>query len=700
MHDYRFAVSQERSNSDTPRNRKSQITIFDLPPWERRARHVRTLLIDNFRQVNNQGLESITWDPDNQEFIAGQEMNPMTGWRINPRTGSAIEVLQDADRNRELRDFAGMYYRPGDTGIYVLSEPTDTVFKLDLDGHRIPGQETEVPGRMPEGLTFTADGALIITVGEPNELLIKSSIGTCDWRPGMTNLYDYISDNRNNVGGDAESSSGALVGPPRTEGYCNWDDCNGGAQGTAFCRDSVDNCVDVCEGMWCSVHTGIPPITKDNYVGPSSPPPPFPPPPPPRPAWFADGNNDGEDGYCNWDGCNGEAQGNDWCRSGVAECVACMGTWCPRDTSSWARMEPVDMERYEELFQEHDLHKAAAQEPEQTEPSATPAATPEEAMDPIVAAALASQTHSEEVADEELQNGYLALMSLVLAGPSSGFSISEEEAILANAADTTFGSSDASALFRLDQPLRFTLPQRGLLQAEPIIPADVSEITGGKPASVIRLSMLGVTKEHAASLVRNLEAAIESGVFAAHLGESGLAELQSVAVLGSGVQQAPMAPQHFPMLDNPNEEQGDVIIVLLDGKSSSFAVDLLTGTVAALAGLLLLICVSAAVWCIKRRAAGKAAYSAADVSQASSVAGAQQLKDETVLQMTPTAARPPRPARISPTAKAAGPGHRRSPSDASSTCELLTALETAPTTPMGTPGHSRQTSMLSGDGTA
>lgn len=720
MNGYRFAVSQERAHNDREGDRKSQITIFDLLPWERRAKHVKTLVMDDFRQVNNQGLESITWDPHKQEFIVGQEMNPMTGYRVNPQTGRAKRVLEDADRNRELRDFAGMYYRPGDNGIYVLSEPTETVFKLDLDGRRISGQETEVPGRMPEGLTFTSDGALIITVGEPNELLIKSSIGTCNWRAGSYAelLAAYLGGATSEATSEAKSEEAddsetppsvpEVALPLRTEGFCSWDRCSTGPQGTAWCRATVDSCVAGCNGWWCSDLPGVPPINEANYVAPPQPPPPSPPavPPPPTsppsppappsppspPEWYEEGE---EAGYCNWDGCNGMPQGAVWCRRSVSNCVTCMGTWCPLAPSSEG-VEAIDRDAYESLVSEKEERTEEAHtevsSPEDMQNTPVVTEVPEETADLLVDAAFGNQTDAED--EEDLHNGYVAIMSLMLTGPKEALDSRQGSVVLESAAREAFNSKDAVGLLSIEHGDS----RRRLLQAG----SDISELVDGRPATVVRLRMLADTPVHADMLAANIEAAVASGQFASQLATAGLEEVEAAEVIGRGVQMAEMPPQHFPLLNNPNEEHGATIIVMVEGAdgASATSVRLLTIAVAAMAGLILLVVAGVGIYCIRRRrhrALRSSAYGLEDAKAEVSVeeGGAMQMV------ATDTLTKPPRHGvRMAHELPHIRPGHHRNLSDASSTCGLLSqgmdGQQSGPNTPMATPGHSRQPSLASG----
>lgn len=44
-----------------------------------------------------------------------------------------------------------------------------------------------------------------------------------------------------------------------------------------------------------------------------------------------------DEGYCNWQNCNGVAQGGDWCNQSQEICLACGGhgvEWCPGNEST------------------------------------------------------------------------------------------------------------------------------------------------------------------------------------------------------------------------------------------------------------------------------------------------------------------------------------------------------------------------------
>ena len=189
MYDYTFAVAQEGTRDGY---RHSEVSIVDASPHRREVKVIRRVVIKDIDQKKNMGLESVTWDPDRQRLLAGQEMKPMQVWEIDPRNGRSKKAYDDFARTKTFRDLAGMYKRPGDRGLYVLSEPTKKVFHVDRDGDKIGRDEMEVKGKMPEGLSFTPDGKMMIIVSEPNEMYIYS-VGSCRYSgPGIKYLNKKI----------------------------------------------------------------------------------------------------------------------------------------------------------------------------------------------------------------------------------------------------------------------------------------------------------------------------------------------------------------------------------------------------------------------------------------------------------------------------------------------------------------------------
>eukprot|EP00191_Tetraselmis_sp_GSL018_P001662 CAMPEP_0177606698 /NCGR_PEP_ID=MMETSP0419_2-20121207/17455_1 /TAXON_ID=582737 /ORGANISM="Tetraselmis sp., Strain GSL018" /LENGTH=502 /DNA_ID=CAMNT_0019101095 /DNA_START=584 /DNA_END=2092 /DNA_ORIENTATION=- len=277
MFNYTFAVSQERDIGDSSR---SSISIFEAPPWRDEIKPLRRLSFPSIEQRNNAGLEGLSYDPVRNKLIAGQEEDPMQIWEIDPDSGDAKKVFNEASETKLLRDFASVYKRPGDSGLYVLSEPSERVFYLDKHGRCVDGQVKLVDGKMPEGVTFTPDGKFMVIVGEPNELFIYSSTGDCEFIAGDRGA-PRASGEQGTSSSEPEAAqssgaaerAGAVESVPAmvvTPGYCNYDNCQGGAQGSEWCQRNVHFCVGDCGGLWCSEFQGVPPISLGTYVDPES----------------------------------------------------------------------------------------------------------------------------------------------------------------------------------------------------------------------------------------------------------------------------------------------------------------------------------------------------------------------------------------------------------------------------------------------
>ena len=300
-----------------------------------------SLCIPTRRHDKNKGLEGLAWDPLNQLLFASQEFDPVQIWAIDPYSGRSQKVFNDAERSNRLRDFASVYKRAGDSGIYILSEPTKMVMKLDEDGDET-GETRRVHGPMPEGMTFTIDGHMMFIVSEPDVMFTYSSTGSCDYNPKTAPNWEPKS--RDDDDDDDASSSEDPEVPLLTKGYCSFDECgSGGPQGTTWCRADVDQCVGGCGGWWCSAIQGIPPITRHNYVGP--PPPPSPPPqsPPPPPPWYQSDST----GFCASTGDCSSRHEDPWCRDSVVNCMKCAATWCPKRAGA---AEPLNRDNYPDVL--------------------------------------------------------------------------------------------------------------------------------------------------------------------------------------------------------------------------------------------------------------------------------------------------------------------------------------------------------------
>ena len=306
MYGYTFAVSQEGGGI-------AAITIMDIVPWERSVQVRRKLVLRDVRCENNFCFEGVTYDVYKNVFYAVQEMNPMKVWMVTP-SGRATELLKGQTKFPGMRDLAGIYYDPLDSRLFVLSQTEQKVAELSWDGEI--EQIIPVYDNVVEGLSFTPDGELMFNVGEPNDLWIYTSTGSCDWKPEgappKVILQNYDDDDDFS---DGRSSNG---------GFCSFRNCIGGRQGSNWCNSGTESCVRGCGGTWCWNDSIGKPLNKDDLrpqPPPPSPPPKAPPPPPQR------------QGFCTYGDCAGGRQGDVWCSSSRMACtLGCLGTYCWADT--------------------------------------------------------------------------------------------------------------------------------------------------------------------------------------------------------------------------------------------------------------------------------------------------------------------------------------------------------------------------------
>eukprot|EP00873_Tetraselmis_striata_P029222 jgi/Tetstr1/449486/TSEL_036577.t1 len=177
MYAHTFAISEESV---------ARISVVDLGPAIRSSgqdKPFQTLytieLRRSIRVDNNKGLEGVTYDADNAQFFTIQEQDPKRFWSVS-LDGSVGPSF--SGQRLPIRDLSGLYYERAH-GLFVLSQQTKRVINTDMAGNEL--QRVQVEGIQPEGLTFTPDGALMIVVGEPNQIFFYTSTGVCNdrWKP-------------------------------------------------------------------------------------------------------------------------------------------------------------------------------------------------------------------------------------------------------------------------------------------------------------------------------------------------------------------------------------------------------------------------------------------------------------------------------------------------------------------------------------
>jgi len=544
MYDYIFAIAQEGS---TGGYRYSSISIVDASPWRDEVDIIRRIEV-KIKQRKNAGLEAVTYDPIEKVLIAGQEEDPMQLWAVDPENGDSKKIYTKATESKLMRDFASVYKRAGDDGIYILSEPSERVFRLDEDGRRVDGQVILVKGQMPEGVTFTPDGHMMVIAGEPNEMFVYSSTGSCKYRPDPNLKVERPAGSSSS---EADHSSSALSAPIVTEGFCSYSECVGGAQGTDWCKADAHRCVGSCGGWWCSKIQGVPPITPSNYIGPPpplpsiNPPPPSPPRSPPSPAWHTDPDN----GFCNFNACEKGPGGEEWCKSSIENCLRCEGTWCP--------IGGIDAE---------PLTKKNFKIPEPTKTQSPPPTTAGKATPP----------QAQDLPDGGVGEGFKAFMDIIVDG---------------------MGSLSPDEVAGLRQAVALDL--FGAAQAEVAVNASVQSDTrrllseGSAPAATrLAVEVLAQTPEHANYLRQKFEAAVGSGSLVNIMHNNyGFELVEDVVVQDSKVVLADIRPSEYPTaVTTPTPYDQIPVVYMMSEQSAASAVNwTMVGGVAAGAIVLALI---------------------------------------------------------------------------------------------------------------
>lgn len=186
MHDFTFGIVEEG------RGRGWALTIVEAWPGMDAVHVVQRMNLSSFGWSKGLGLEGVTWNRFENVFYATQEKHPKVIWKVGLDGQAEALVNLDSDPASipgALRqgDMAGAYYRAGDQGLYVLSEDVSAIHWVGFNGSVRSDAKTAILADMPEGLTFTPDGELMILVGEPNVLEVYTSVGECFWSPFQNN---------------------------------------------------------------------------------------------------------------------------------------------------------------------------------------------------------------------------------------------------------------------------------------------------------------------------------------------------------------------------------------------------------------------------------------------------------------------------------------------------------------------------------
>eukprot|EP00873_Tetraselmis_striata_P027143 jgi/Tetstr1/447407/TSEL_034842.t1 len=504
MYDYTFAVAQEGRAT-------AAITVMDLVPWRESAVIRRRLVLGGVRCQTNFCFEGVTYDHKRNVFYALQEMKPMTVWKVSPGSGTAVAVMDgELGRWPGMRDLAGAYFRANSTsGLYLLSQATQNVARVEFNSTVV--DIVHVDDNMVEGLTFTPDGHLMITVGEPNDLWVYSSTGECEWKPGSGYR---IPRPPTQVQQERMANLRAPIDVDPDGGYCNWNGCDGTIQGNQWCNRDVDHCVGDCKGTWCWWDGIGQTISPDNYE------------PPPEVTQEPE-----RTGFCSYDAsCDVGREGPEICHSAANLCVlgsGCGGSlWCWDDGLS----NPLTRADFPE--------------------NATAVAMPAPTLNP---GSIPDNVNAVKVEDESFRMmGYEAKVTLVLENiTTTQFTPLQQLYFRQAVAHVAYGTPNGFLQVVFNTTSREARSEWGFFK-EILLPATLERLAATESQGleddvlVISVFLLGETRAHAQLLGNRTVDGVESGRFKQSLDLLRFKTDINASVSRAAVTVADVPPQYFP----------------------------------------------------------------------------------------------------------------------------------------------------------
>lgn len=143
--------------------RGREIVILDTSGNE-----LKRIKVDLTGELNN-GLEGITYDPENKKFFVLNEKNPSLlltfDVDLNELSRDTLDFIKDA---------SGIYFDAKKNLLWILSDESQCVTKCDLKGNLL--QIFYITVAQPEGLTMDAEGKKMYIVSDINNALYVFSL--------------------------------------------------------------------------------------------------------------------------------------------------------------------------------------------------------------------------------------------------------------------------------------------------------------------------------------------------------------------------------------------------------------------------------------------------------------------------------------------------------------------------------------------
>ena len=138
--------------------RSREVVILDTSGLE-----LKRAKLDLEGELNN-GLEGISYDPDEKKFFVLNEKKPRLLLTLD-------ENLNEIKRDtlNFAKDVSGIFFDAVDKNLWILSDESQRIFKTDLSGN--PIEEFKIKITQPEGITLNKARTKLFVVSDKTENL-------------------------------------------------------------------------------------------------------------------------------------------------------------------------------------------------------------------------------------------------------------------------------------------------------------------------------------------------------------------------------------------------------------------------------------------------------------------------------------------------------------------------------------------------
>ena len=138
--------------------RTREVVILDTSGLE-----LKRAKLDFEGELNN-GLEGISYDPEEKKFFVLNEKKPRLLITLDE---NLVEIKRDT--LNFAKDVSGIYFDAVDKNLWILSDESQRIFKTDLSGN--PIEEFKIKITQPEGITLNKARTRMYIVSDKTENL-------------------------------------------------------------------------------------------------------------------------------------------------------------------------------------------------------------------------------------------------------------------------------------------------------------------------------------------------------------------------------------------------------------------------------------------------------------------------------------------------------------------------------------------------